>query len=161
MIQHLGPATRLTAAVMVVLGASALVGAQRDAGAHAAVRSAIDAVNRKFVAAAAKADAASIAALYAQDGAAYPANSEAVKGRTAVQAMWKAVFDAGITAVELNTVEVDTADDLASEVGTYVMKTKDGSVTDRGKYLVVWKRVAGQWFIQHDIWTTSLAAAQK
>ena len=61
--------------------------------------------------------------------------------------------------MELNTSEVESAGDLAYEVGTYAMKTKDGKVADRGKYCVVWKRVNGQWFLHRDIWSTSLPAA--
>ena len=50
---------------------------------------------------------------------------------------------------------------LAYEVGTYAMKTKDGKVADRGKYCVVWKRVNGRWLLHRDIWSTNLPEAKK
>jgi ketosteroid isomerase-like protein len=40
------------------------------------------------------------------------------------------------------------------------MKLKDGKVADRGKYVVIWKRVGGEWKLHRDIWTTSLPAAK-
>lgn len=40
------------------------------------------------------------------------------------------------------------------------MKTKDGTVADRGKYIVVWKRVGGKWLLHRDIWNTSMPAAK-
>lgn len=124
-------------------------------------REAIEAANRKFLAAAAKSDVAAMAAVYTSDAAAYPANSEIVSGRDAIQNMWKAALDSGITNIELGTAEVESSGDLAYETGTYVMKLKDGSVADRGKYVVVWKRVNGQWLIHRDIWTTNLPPAKK
>ena len=124
-------------------------------------RGAIEAANKKFTVAAAKADAAGIASLYTTDAAAYPANSDIVRGRDAIQAMWKTVIDSGVTQVELNTGEVESSGEIAYETGTYVMKTKDGTLADRGKYVVIWKRSGGGWLIHRDIWTTSLPAEKK
>jgi uncharacterized protein (TIGR02246 family) len=147
--------TRLTALSVLLVSAVAL------AGQTSTAREAIDAANRKFVAAVAKSDVATMAAAYTKDAAAYPANSEIVSGRDAIQAMWKTVLDSGITTFELGTAEVEASGDLAYETGTYVMKMKDGSVADRGKYVVVWKRVNGQWLIHRDIWTTNLPVPKK
>ena len=124
-------------------------------------RTAIEAANKKFAAAAAKADAAAMAALYTTDAAAYPANSDIVSGRDAIQTLWKSVIDSGITQVELNTSEVEAAGDIAYETGAYVMKMKDGTLADRGKYVVIWKRTGGDWLIHRDIWTTSQPAEKK
>jgi uncharacterized protein (TIGR02246 family) len=161
MKHRLGTATLLTAAaVILVTGAYVRIEAQHDAGGSAAARQAIDAANKKFISAIARGDASAVAALYTVEGAAYPANSEVVQGRPALEAMWKGVIDSGITGVELTTTEHESAGDLAYEVGNYVMKMKDGTVADRGKYLVVWKRRNGQWLLHRDIWTTSLPAVK-
>ena len=125
------------------------------------VRAAIEAGNKKFIEGGAKRDAAMIASAYTPDGQAFPPNSDVVKGRAALQKMWQSVLDSGIAAFELNTIEVESAGDLAYETGTYAMKTKDGKVADRGKYCVVWKRVNGQWLLHRDIWSTSLPEAKK
>ncbi|MEX2273373.1 MAG: DUF4440 domain-containing protein [Vicinamibacterales bacterium] len=134
---------------------------QRGTGPAGNVRAAIEAANKRhFMDAAPKADAALVAAVYTDDAVAYPANSEPVKGRTALQALWKGAFDAGIAGFDLITHEVESFGDTAWETGAYAMKLKDGTVVDRGKYVVIWKRVNGEWKIHRDIWTTSLPAAK-
>ena len=155
---------------LVFLGAAAAViggqvgiyaWTQRSGQGNADVRAAIEAANKKyFVDAAPKGDAALIAPVYTDDAIAYPANSEAIKGRAALQAMWKSVLDSGIAGFALNTEEVESRGDLAWETGNYVMKLKDGKVADRGKYVVIWKRVNGEWKIHRDIWTTSMPPAK-
>ena len=147
--------------MLIVLGSADRAAAQRAGQGSAAVRAAIEAGTKKFVDGAAKHDAALIASAYTEDAEAFPPNSDKVKGRPALQKLWQSVLDSGIAAFELNTTEVDSEGHLAYEVGTYVMKTKDGKVADRGKYCVVWKRVNGQWLLHRDIWTTSLPEAKK
>jgi uncharacterized protein (TIGR02246 family) len=127
---------------------------------NAAVRAAIEKANKKFDEGAAKGDAAFIASVYTADAQALPANSEPVNGRAAIQKMWQSVLESGINGFELRTSEVESAGDIAYEVGSYVLKMKDGGVADRGKYCVVWKRVNGEWLLHRDIWTTSLPAKQ-
>ena len=125
-------------------------------GGNAPVRAAIEKANKKFVDGAAKGDAALIASTYTADAIAFPPNEEAVTGKPAIQKMWQSVLDSGITGFELNTTEVESSGNLAYEVGTYVLKMKDGTVADRGKYCVVWKRVGGEWLLHRDIWSTNM-----
>jgi ketosteroid isomerase-like protein len=61
-------------------------------------------------------------------------------------------------AIDLTAAEVEAHGLVASEVGTFVVKVKDGTVVDRGKYVVVWKKVGGQWLLHRDIWNTSQPA---
>jgi uncharacterized protein (TIGR02246 family) len=142
----------------VVSLAAAISASAVAAGAQdAAVRAAIEAGNKKFSAAAAKGDAATVSSLYTADAEALPPNSDVVKGRAAIQAMWQGVFGSGVTGVDLTTLEVEAHGNSAHEVGTYVIKVKD-AVADRGKYVVVWKKVGGQWQLHRDIWNTSQPA---
>jgi ketosteroid isomerase-like protein len=127
----------------------------------AAVRAAIEAGNKKFANGAAKGDSSLIATAYTSDAEAFPPNSDVVRGRPAIEKLWKSVLDSGINAIELVTTEVASQGNLAYEVGTYVMKMKDGKVADRGKYCVVWKKVNGQWLLHRDIWSTNLPEAKK
>jgi uncharacterized protein (TIGR02246 family) len=151
-------ALTLTATVLSVMVAAATA---QGRGPDADVRAAIEAANNKFMAAAAKGDAATLASLYTPDAEAFPPNADIVKGRAALQKMWQGVLASGIGSMELTTSEVESAGDLAYEVGTYAMKTKDGKVADRGKYVVVWKRVNGQWLLHRDIWSTNMPATTK
>jgi uncharacterized protein (TIGR02246 family) len=140
---------------VVSVAAAMSVAAVAAAAQDAAVRAAVEAGNKKFSAAAAGKDAAALGALYTTDAQALPPNGDVVKGRAAIQAMWKGVLDSGVTGVDLATTEVEAQGPLAFEVGTYVIKVKDGAVADRGKYVVVWKKVGGQWLLHRDIWNTS------
>jgi uncharacterized protein (TIGR02246 family) len=153
MEQHGHRGWRIVSLVAALSAGAVAAGAQ-----DAAVRAAIEAGNKKFMAAVPKADVAALASLYTTDAEALPPNSDVVKGRPAIQAMWKGVLDSGVTGVELTTVEVEAHGTHAYEVGTYVIKTKDGTVADRGKYVVVWKKVAGHWLLHRDIWNTSQPA---
>jgi len=150
-----------TACVVVLLGTTVLSAQSKPAAGACSVRAAIEAGNKKFSEGAAKKDARLIAAAYTADGEAFPPNSDVVKGRAALQKMWQSVLDSGIAGIELGTTEVEAAGDIAYEVGTYVMKTKDGKVADRGKYCVVWKKSGGEWLLHRDIWSTSLPEAKK
>lgn len=144
------------AASIVVAGFTIGQVRAQDTGARAA----IEAVNKRFSAAFDKGDAAGIAALYTTDGAAFPPGGDIVRGRDAIQKMWGSVFAMGITSAVLETTEVDAAGSLAYEIGTYALKTKDGTVADKGKYCVVWKRVGTDWLLHRDIWNTSVAPAK-
>lgn len=143
----------VSGSALVMVLASSSLGAQ-DGGARAA----IEAGNKRFVAALAKQDLAGLAALYTPTGEAYPPNGNVVRGRAEIQKMWKSVVDSGIASATLTTTEVESSGDLAYESGTYEMKLKDGTVADRGKYVVVWKRTGGTWLLHRDIWNTSQPA---
>ncbi|PYQ48758.1 MAG: DUF4440 domain-containing protein [Acidobacteria bacterium] len=140
---------------IVAAGAAATTARAQDA---ARARPAIEAANEKFSEAVAKGDAAALAAMYTTDAEAFPPSSDVVKGRAAIEKLWKSVLDSGIAAADLVTTDVDSTGILASEAGTYAMKTKAGAVADRGKYVVTWKKVGGRWMLHRDIWNTSLPA---
>jgi uncharacterized protein (TIGR02246 family) len=144
--------------VALVAGFAGVRGLMAQDGA---VRAAIEAGNKKFVNGAAKGDASLIASAYTSDAEAFPPNSDVVRGRPAIEKLWKSVLDSGINGFELVTTEVASQGNLAYEVGTYVMKMKDGKVADRGKYCVVWKKVNGRWLLHRDICSTNLPEAKK
>ena len=143
-------------AVLVCLSMLAVATAAR--AQSNSVRTFIESSNKRFAEAARKGDAASIAQVYAVDAEAFPPNGDLVKGRTAIQQMWKSVLDSGVSELEATTRQVETFGAFASESGTYVITMKDGTVADRGKYNVVWKRTGGKWQLYRDIWNTSMPA---
>jgi ketosteroid isomerase-like protein len=149
------------AVLLVVAGSCGRLAAQTARDGSAAVRAAIKAGNERIIDGVAQHDTALIVSVYTEDAEAFPPNSETVKGRPALQKHWQSALDSGLAAMEFNTTEIETDGKLAYEVGTYAVKIKDGTVVDRGKYCVVWKRVNGQWLLHRDIWTTSLPEAKK
>jgi uncharacterized protein (TIGR02246 family) len=125
------------------------------------VRQAIAAVNRDFVNAFARGDAAGMGALYTTSGQLLPAHSDVVTGRQAIQAFWQAVMEMGIREATLETVELEAYGDSANEVGRYTLRGDAGQELDRGKYVVIWKREGGQWKLHRDIWNSSLPPAPR
>jgi hypothetical protein len=62
-------------------------------------------------------------------------------------------MDSGIKGISLETTAVESADALAYETGTVRLTAKDGAVKE-ARYVVVWKRVGGQWMLHRDIWNS-------
>jgi uncharacterized protein (TIGR02246 family) len=147
--------------VMALAVAVGLAAAGASLRAQDPARAAIEAANKKFMAAFNKQDAAGIAATYSPDASAFPPNASIVKGRDAIQKMWQDVLTSGIASASLVTTEVESSGNLAYESGTYEMKLKDGTVADKGKYCVVWKKVNGQWMLHRDIWSTDMPAPKQ
>ena len=46
----------------------------------------------------------------------------------------------------------------AHEVGRFVTETADGDHIDHGKYVVIWKRIEGEWKLHRDIFNSNMAA---
>jgi ketosteroid isomerase-like protein len=46
--------------------------------------------------------------------------------------------------------------DIVFEVGTYVLRGKDGGILDKGKYLAIWKQEGGRWKSHREIWNGCL-----
>ena len=122
------------------------------------VRRAIEAANEQFMDAFRRGDAAALAGLYSEQGQAFPPNGDIAQSRRAIQDVWQAAMDAGIKGARLNTLEVDGQDDTAYEVGKYTLLGEAGQTLDAGKYIVIWKREAGQWKLHRDIWNSSQPA---
>ena len=108
-------------------------------------------------------DAAGIAALYAEDGAVMPPNAPIGKGRAAIQQTWASMmqtpgFDLTIAPEQ---ILVSSSGDMALDRGTYSLTiAPDGkTMTDTGKYVVVWRKIGGEWKAAADIFNSDLPAS--
>ena len=107
-------------------------------------------------------DAAAIAQMYAEDGAFMPPNATIGKGRSAIEQNWAAMMDT--PGFELTfapeQIDVSSSGDMALDRGTYRMTVApDGSKqTDTGKYVVVWRKIGGEWKAAADIINSDLPA---
>src|SRR5512139_1173723 len=113
----------------------------------------IEAINAKWMELFNKGDFGGIVELYTVDAIAFPPGSAMVRGKAAIGAMWKGLAEqAGNPKVI--TLEVKRLGPTAArEIGTFSLTTKGPSPKEiSGKYLVVWKRVCGQWKLAADIW---------
>lgn len=107
-------------------------------------------------------DAAGIAALYTEDGAVMPPNAPIGEGRTAIQRTWASMMQApgfDLTFAP-DQVVVSSSGDMALDRGTYrlVMAPNGTAQTDTGKYVVVWRKVGGEWKAAADIFNSDLQA---
>jgi uncharacterized protein (TIGR02246 family) len=108
-------------------------------------------------------DAAGIAELYAEDGAVMPPNAPIGKGRAAIQQTWASMMQTpgfSLTFVP-EQILVSSSGDMALDRGTYRLAiAPDGAPqTDTGKYVVVWRKIGGEWKVAADIFNSDLPAS--
>jgi uncharacterized protein (TIGR02246 family) len=114
-------------------------------------QSEIGAVNRQFEEAARKGDLDRLASLYTLDAMAVPPDSRIVKGRENIKQMWGGIAQQiGLKDVRLNTLDLQMAGETAYEVGEATLTVANG--TAAVNFVVVWKKVDGQWRLHRDIW---------
>ncbi len=124
------------------------------------IASSIAAANQDFMTAFHARDANAIARLYATDAELMPPNSDVVRGRDAIRALWQQYIQTGVRDVRLSTSEVHEGEDLAFESGRYEIIGESGESVDKGKYIVIWRQEGGTWKLHRDIWNSSMPAAR-
>jgi uncharacterized protein (TIGR02246 family) len=131
----------------LILAAAALASPARAD----ALRDAVEANNQAFIAAFLRGDAAAVSQLYTESAQVIAPGEPVARGRAEIQAAWQKAIDSGVKDVKLETLDVESAGDLAYETGTVKLVAKDGKV-DQARYVVVWKREGGRWKLHRDIW---------
>ena len=121
------------------------------------VQADIQRANQEFEKRFADGDASGMALLYTQEGMLMPPGAPVQQGQTAIGAFWRMVMEMGIKTARLTTKQIDELGETAVEVGEYELGGQDGQSIDRGKYVVVWKKVKGNWRLDKDIWNTSVS----
>ncbi|MEY3739103.1 MAG: hypothetical protein RL544_1881 [Bacteroidota bacterium] len=121
----------------------------------------IEATNLEVSAFMAKGDSVGLASCYGTDGALLLNNMPPIKGQANLVKVWGGFINAGIAAIELNTTEVWGDENYITEYGTFVLKAKDSTQLDKGKYLVLWKKENGKWKFHRDISNSDLPVATK
>jgi ketosteroid isomerase-like protein len=99
--------------------------------------------NRRFADAAARCDARAMASVYANDADFLPPNTEALRGRAAIERFWDDGIEMGIRSLGVETLRLDQADGLAYEIGRYTLcfgPVGGTPVTDLATYLVTHRR---------------------
>jgi uncharacterized protein (TIGR02246 family) len=114
-------------------------------------RSEITTVNRQFEEAARKGDLDRLAALYTPDAIALPPDGPMVKGRENIKQMWGTIAQQlGLKDVRLDTLDLEVVGETAYEVGEAALTLANANAMV--KFVVVWKRIDGQWRLHRDIW---------
>ena len=89
---------------------------------------------------------------WAEDAIYQPVGAPQVQGRDTISDLYKRFLEtSGIKNVSSKASQIVVAQsgDLAYETGVnrYTFGTPKGDVLDLGKYLLVWKKVGGKWYI--------------
>jgi uncharacterized protein (TIGR02246 family) len=102
---------------------------------------------------------------YADDAMVFPPNAPMVTGKEGIRKLWADDMARPGFAVswQITQAEVARSSDLGYTIGEYeetVNDPKGKPVSDRGKYLTVWKKQAdGTWKVAADIFNSDLPAA--
>jgi ketosteroid isomerase-like protein len=121
----------------------------------------IAAANLAFETAVSKSDSVGFASLYTTDTKWMNPNAPSVEGRAALISKISHDLNAGIASAKLTTVEVWGDENYVTEEGKYEIFTKDGTQADKGKYMILWKRVDGKLMFHRDIYNSDLPVATK
>ncbi len=100
-------------------------------------------------------DAEALANMYTEDGKIFPNNRLIMSGKTDLKNYWTVPEDVKILYHKVTPSEIHIENDTAYDYGYYEGKTltKDKKeVSWKGKYIIVWKKVNGNWKIYLDIW---------
>jgi len=128
----------------------------------AAEAQAIRDVNAQWLGAVTSKDAAATAAFYTPDGRLMAPNAPTAQGAAAIAEAFAGIFSLPNVALSWteDLVEVAPGGTLAYDIGSYTLSFDgpDGPMQDNGKYVVVWKKVDGQWRVAADIFNSSLPA---
>ena len=152
---------RLVTLVVVGFISAGLVACQGTTGLSdqdkAAIRKVVEDTTKMMPVA--KPDFAAYSAMYyTEDATILAANYPAVKGRAAIQAMFKTMPP--MSAFKTEIVDLDGRGNLAYVRGNYTMTLAPPGappINDQGKYIEVWKKGAdGSWKVSYDSWTSDL-----
>ncbi|MGB3184135.1 MAG: DUF4440 domain-containing protein [Cyclobacteriaceae bacterium] len=96
-----------------------------------------------------------LAEVYTEDGAILPPGADIIKGREAIKKRWILPEGVTVTLHKATPTELKVSGDFAYDVGYYegTTREKDGTENSwKGKYLIVWQKVDGEWKIHMDAW---------
>jgi len=131
-------------------------------GKQADIATEIKAANDNWMARFAAKDTEGLGNCYTENARLMPHGHEMITGRAGIGAFFGGAMRAGVAAVELKFGEAQRGthcESTAFERSAYIFKAADGSVVDVGKYVVVWKRCNGKWFLDSDIFCSDRPAA--
>ena len=137
--------------VVLVFSVAVTACAPQAADQSAELASATDAWQAAFDAK----DADALAAVYTEDCVFMPPNAELGTGQAFVKQEVGGMIDAGLN-VELVPMAVYAAGGVGYRAGTFTLHAPDGSLADRGKFIEGWRKVNGEWKINHDTYNSDL-----
>ncbi len=124
------------------------------------VRAAIEQANQAFMDASLKADAGPVGALLTDDTLLLPPGGPIIRGKKEVEDYWRATWAVlKISDFKMKILDLSGEAGFVHEVGSYTLKfqIRGKENLDEGKYVVVWRQLAGgAWKKFIDIWNSDL-----
>ena len=117
----------------------------------AALHLGIEAANNQFMSAVETSDEEKFVRLYTDDAILLFPGLEPLHGQSGVRKFFASFATRGIRRIKVTTLEVEAFDHTAWERGTFEQSGADGAVIGKGKYIVIWKRIADGWKLHRDI----------
>jgi uncharacterized protein (TIGR02246 family) len=154
------PALLALVASVALSGCAARQPSPASPRATAEVRQQIEQAVARFVETFNRGDAAALAAMYDTGGVVLAPNAPVMRGRQNIEALWAGARQQGFKTLNLAVNSVELIGDHAIELGSYTLVIQppgQSETTDRGKYMVLWKRQAdGTWKLYRDMFNTSM-----
>ena len=100
-------------------------------------------------------DIRSLTDLYTIDGKIFPNNRKILSGKSALNLYWTIPEGVKILHHKATPIDIQIENNTAYDYGYYEGKTltKDQKeISWKGKYIIVWKKINGNWKIDLDIW---------
>ncbi len=109
--------------------------------------------NENFMKLFAAGDVDKFITVYTDDARLLPPGSPVVTGKENLKVLWQGMMDSDIT-VKLRTTSAIGYGKMAVEEGV-VDILEDDEVVDQLKYIIIWKKVKGDWKMYQDMWNSA------
>ncbi len=104
-------------------------------------------------------DVDKILTLYTDNSVFMPPNKPLLRGREPLKSFYQNMLNGGSTDLKLTTVDVAGHGPIAYESGSYSMM--NGPNHDRGKFLFIYRNMAGNWKFEYTSWSSDLPPASQ
>jgi len=92
---------------------------------------------------------------YTKDGKIFPSNRPILEGHRSLMMYWTPSEGSKVHTHLISPLEIKVTGDEAYDYGYYEGSSsgKDGEIVSwKGKYVILWKKIDGQWKMYVDIW---------
>lgn len=120
------------------------------------LRKIIDEKNNRFTKAHILRDTAFLNNIFTPDARIFAPNFEIITGRSAIAAINWEYVNYGVNEFRIETTALYGSGDYLINEGNYTMNYGKDSITEKGKFIFIWKRINGEWKLDADIWNSSM-----
>lgn len=127
-----------------------------------AAKSEIMAMNHSFEEFVSKGDSVGVATnCYTIDAKFMSPNGPSAEGRAAITSAISGILKSGITGIKFSTTQIWGDSTNITEEGSFDLNIKDGTVVEKGKYVVLWKKEDGKWKLHRDCFNSNMPMEKK